>query len=1085
VEQLEIPRALLPALREPGTPLGSLRRDAADALGLRPGIPVAVGGGDTQCGLLGAGVVAPHSLAAIAGTTTPVEIVLDEPRTDREGRLWSGHHVLPGRWVLESNAGATGEALDWFARLLHPRARHPVARVLVEAAQAPVGAGGILSSIGAGVMNARELGLPVANLAFTHLSLIGSPSQRPHLARAVLEGMGYGLRANVEQLLAETGTPLESLRLAGGLSRSPLFADIAADVLGAAVEVPACAEASGLGAAICAGVGAGVFADLEEGAARLVRIERTHAPDAKRSAVYAEAYERFSQHRAARQAADAVAAGSLIKGMLEAGGTARANAAPFRPRMLVTADLEEEGLAALRELGDVEYKSYRQAMRLLTGDDLVQALAGFHVFITEVDVVDAAAIGKLPELRAIASCRGDAVNVDVAACSAYGVPVLNAPGRNAGAVADLALAGMLMLARKLAEANAFLRQPDVEAGDMGRMGQAHQRFRGHELWRKTVGLVGLGAVGRRVAERVRAFGANVLVFDPYVRDDEIRALDADPASLEALLESSDFVSLHAPVNDATRGMIGAPELARVKPGAFLLNTARAALVDEEALLAALDSGRLAGAAVDVFEVEPPGADHPLRAHANVIATPHVGGNTFEVAAHQGRIVSEDLARLLRGERPRNLRNPDALEHFAWEGARREPDPDTLTALARGPGAAVTDLDRDARTSKANRRRPQKARGAKPAPAAAPRDGVAVRGTEEEMERLLHNFIERAAHDEGLRAAAADKDLTLQFNLTDAKLKLYLRFRNGAVAAEMGTPDEPADVQLKMKADVFDGMFTGRLNGMEAATSGRLSFSGDTAKAMALQSINRDIARVYTAAVAEVGAPDLSAFAEAGASPAPDTGAVAASDIRHELVRVVNELFAIQLITATGGNVSVRSPGKDGEVWITPSQLYKGDLAPEILVRIDLEGTALDEEARSASSERLVHTAILKAKPQANAVIHAHAPHATILANTDLPFLPISTEAAFFADIPRVPFIMPGTAEVANACAKAMGDGWAVLLKNHGLVVAGRSLRRAADMVEIIERTSEVILGCYAVGKEPPVLPDDAVQTLRQMGDLIA
>ena len=119
------------------------------------------------------------------------------------------------------------------------------------------------------------------------------------------------------------------------------------------------------------------------------------------------------------------------------------------------------------------------------------------------------------------------------------------------------------------------------------------------------------------------------------------------------------------------------------------------------------------------------------------------------------------------------------------------------------------------------------------------------------------------------------------------------------------------------------------------------------------------------------------------------------------------------------------------------------------------------------------------------MIHAHAPHATILANADLPFLPISTEAAFFGNIPRVPFIMPGTDALAKAVGEAAASEWAVLMKNHGLIVAGRSLRRAADFVEIVERSAELILGCYAVGREPPSLPEDAVRTLRRMGDLIA
>jgi autoinducer 2 (AI-2) kinase len=129
--------------------------------------------------------------------------------------------------------------------------------------------------------------------------------------------------------------------------------------------------------------------------------------------------------------------------------------------------------------------------------------------------------------------------------------------------------------------------------------------------------------------------------------------------------------------------------------------------------------------------------------------------------------------------------------------------------------------------------------------------------------------------------------------------------------------------------------------------------------------------------------------------------------------------------------------------------------------------------------------VYRAKSEAGAVIHCHAPYATILANAGLPFLPISTEAAFFVDIGRIPFIMPGTRELADAVVEAMGDGWAVLMQNHGLLVAGRTLRRAADMCEIIERTAQVIVGCYSVGVEPPTLPAETVTMLSRFGDLMA
>jgi autoinducer 2 (AI-2) kinase len=256
--------------------------------------------------------------------------------------------------------------------------------------------------------------------------------------------------------------------------------------------------------------------------------------------------------------------------------------------------------------------------------------------------------------------------------------------------------------------------------------------------------------------------------------------------------------------------------------------------------------------------------------------------------------------------------------------------------------------------------------------------------------------------------------------------------------------------------------------------------------MTLQQIQPALARHYRAARDAVGDPgDLAALPDPSGAPTANAAPASGSDaVREELVQVVRELYAQQLITATGGNVSARIPNAD-EAWITPSQLFKGDLRPEILVRMGLDGTTLETLGAAPSSERLMHCAVYRARPDAQAVVHAHATHATILANAGLPFLPISTEAAFFGDLPRVPFIMPGSEALAQAVEVAAGESWAVLLVNHGLLVAGRSLRRAADMVEIVERSAEVILGCYAVGKEPPVLPAKIVAELRALGDLVA
>jgi autoinducer 2 (AI-2) kinase len=1081
IDRLELPRRLFPPLRLPGSPLGRLRPEAAEALGLRAGTPVAVGGADTACGLVGAGALAPGALGVVAGTTAPVALVTPRPLLDPDARLWSGCHVLAGRWLVESNAGPVGDALAWLAGLLFPDARNPAARLCAEAAHAAPGAGGVSSSLGAEVFDARAMNLPVGALHLSHLGTPAGAEGRAALARAALEGAAHGLRANLEQILALVGQGFEiaeEIRLAGGMARSRVFAQILADVCGRPVALPAEPDASALGAALLAGAGAGLFADPAEAARALAPSPARVDPDAARAGRYTDLHAQWQALRAARAPADGLARGAAIQALLAGSGTASAARPPaVHPRILVTADLDDDSRAALRELGEVEYAPFRKAMRLLTGTSLVHALQGVQVFVTEVDVVSADALATLPELRVIASCRGDAVNIDVEAASACGVPVLHAPGRNADAVADLTLAFLLMLARKLPEATAFLREPGGEAGDIGRMGRAFTRLRGRELWRKQIGLVGFGAVGRAVARRLTGFGARVRVFDPFLPEEAIVRAGAEPAALDALLAECDFVSLHAAVTDATRGLLGAAELARMKPGACLVNTARAALVDEAALADALRCGRLGGAALDVFAVEPPGPDHPLLQLPNVIATPHVGGNTEDVAAHQGRIVVEDLSRMLRGERPVHALDPEACEAFDWARPRRVPDPAELERLRRRPGPAVSDLQRQPPARAQSRREDRPHASQEVAMSAAA--GSASRET---LRSIVEGFAKRIAAPGGLERFAAGRDVTLHFHVTDLGQGFWFRLRDGRVTSGLGAPDAPADVQLKLAAEVFDGMFTGRANPMQAAMEGRLSFAGDTAKAMSLQEFQGDLSRLYQAARAEVGDPgDLAALGAAGPAAAAPAGA---GDVRHEMVAVIQELYAIQVITATGGNVSARIPGTD-ELWITPSALFKGDLRPEVMVRIDLDGNVLGEGTRAPSSERLMHCAVYKTRPEARAVIHAHAPHATILANTDLPFLPISTEAAFFDNLPRIPFVMPGTQALADAIADAVKGSWAVLMKNHGLLVGGRSLRRAADMVEIVERSSQIILGCHAVGKEPPVLPADVVATLRKMGDLVA
>jgi L-ribulose-5-phosphate 4-epimerase len=1143
IRSLGLPRHLFPEVVSSGTSLGTLVKDAAVHLGLEPGIPVVTGGGDTQCGLLGTGVVDSGQMAIIAGSTMPVQWVLERGFIDTEARLWTSHHVVQGRWTIESNGGPSGDMIDWLAGVIYRELGDPAAALFAEASQSVVGAEGVVSTLGAEVFNASRLRLPLGHLTLSPMMVADDPSRRRHLARAVVEGLAYAARANIEllQKAAPNGT-IETIRLAGGMSRSAFFAQILADVLGVPVEEAQVPECSALGAAICAGGGAGLYGNLIDGAKRFGCGLRGFTPDPARHSVYRSHYDRWLDVRAARQQADEIAeSGALQAIMAKAEENSTNNASKtvaLRPNILITAAMDEEGLAALHKLGEVRYESFRENLRLLTGEDLVEALAGVQVFITEVDAVDAEVLSKAPDLRVVASCRGNAVNVDTDACSAHGILVLTTPGRNVDAVADLTICFMLMLARKLPQAAQFLYQPGEE-GDVGRMGRAFDGLQGHELWRKTIGIVGLGTVGQRVAKRLQPFGARVIASDPFLSTEKAALLDVEPVLLEQLLAESDFVTLHAAVTDESRVLLGPAEIAKMKRGAYLINTARAALVDQAALVAALKEGRLAGAALDVFPIEPPGSDHPLLQLANVIATPHIGGNTFEVSSHQGAIVAADLAELLRGGRPHNVANPETLEHFSWTAPRAVPSPEALERLRRNSRPSVTDLPVDSeKASPALKEAPvsriEAPRAAKKESLLAglknaflgrrsesfetvmsdagprndypterqggsPSDGSkAVRA---QMEQLLGIFGERLSQDQKILSFAEGRQVTVCYELNDVNLRFYTTFDQGAVRCGMGEPLEKPHVTLKMKAELLDKLFTGRENGPKAAMSGRLTFIGDTIKAMSLQRIQKDFNRLYTEARAQVRNLDA-IFAKAahatleqidpppsGASAvAPRSGEVANAgrilgELRDEVVRTVEEMYAHGLITSTGGNVSVRIPGKD-EIWITPNSSFKGALRADMLVRVDLEGNAIGDSPYAPSSERMLHCAMYRSNSSVGAVIHSHAPKATILGLTGLPFLPISTEAAFIGEIPRVPFIMPGTVELADAVGAAAKDACAVIMQNHGLIVGGPNLRHATDLTLIIEQTADKLIACHMLGKTPPVLPAEIVSTLRSLGEMV-
>src|SRR5258705_2495612 len=264
----------------------------------------------------------------------------------------------------------------------------------------------MLANVGALVANDRSPAFPVASLSLSHMTGTQGRSSRASLARSALEGMACAVRANLEQLARVSGRETQRIHLAGGLSRSALFARILAGVTGAEVVRAAAPEATGLGAALCAGIGAGVFANADEAVRRGVRAGEIAEPVAAEAAAYAQLYQGASDLRAAGEATTAPVAmrHTFPAAIAAAQRTGRRGAAAHRPNALVTAAFDGASIAKLKTLAEVEYASFRDRMQLLTGPSLVKALEGREGFVTEVDGVDAKVLEKLPGLRVVAAC---------------------------------------------------------------------------------------------------------------------------------------------------------------------------------------------------------------------------------------------------------------------------------------------------------------------------------------------------------------------------------------------------------------------------------------------------------------------------------------------------------------------------------------------------------------------------------------------------------------------------------------------------------------------------------------------------------
>jgi glyoxylate reductase len=325
----------------------------------------------------------------------------------------------------------------------------------------------------------------------------------------------------------------------------------------------------------------------------------------------------------------------------------------MRPRIFVTQPVADSAIARLRQVAAVEVNP--DSSRIIAHETLVEAVGKCDILFSLLhDRVDRDVIAANPRLRAIASQSITPDNIDVPEATRRSIPVTVVPPIVAQATADIAFGLMLMVARRMLEGDRLVRA--------GRFpGSQSNHLLGAAVFGKTLGLVGGGGrIGTAVARRARGFDMRILYWTPRRKPESLeRELDLTYVPLEQLLKESDFVSLHSPLTAQTRHQIGARELALMKPTAFLINTARGAIVDEAALTLALERRQLAGAGLDVFEHEP-SVMPALLQMPNVVTTPHLGSAVIEVREQMANIVVDNIFALLDGRIPPNCVNPEVL-----------------------------------------------------------------------------------------------------------------------------------------------------------------------------------------------------------------------------------------------------------------------------------------------------------------------------------------------------------------------------------------------------------------------------------------
>lgn len=332
-------------------------------------------------------------------------------------------------------------------------------------------------------------------------------------------------------------------------------------------------------------------------------------------------------------------------------------------KALITAAFSDSGINSLQGKMGVEYHNWMLKKKPYSQEELLKMAVDKDILIVEVCEVQRQVLNAAKNLKIVGCCRGlrgDDPTIDIQACNERNIPILFTPGRNFNSVAEFTILMTLAVMKKVQPAGRWLYENKWQEWL-----DFYTTFRTTELRGKTVGLIGFGNIGRQVSVLFNAFGTRVLAYDPYVDDLQVYSrYNVEKTELEELLKNSDVVSLHMNVSSETKGIIGEKEMALMKPSAYLINSARAAVIDHDALYKVLKDKMIAGAAVDVYHQEPTGPDRePLLKLDNLFATPHLAGTADEVIDNHTTIIMEDLERLLKGEKPRNILNPEVLPAF--------------------------------------------------------------------------------------------------------------------------------------------------------------------------------------------------------------------------------------------------------------------------------------------------------------------------------------------------------------------------------------------------------------------------------------